>query len=277
MKKLALLRTLSPVLMLTAALVIPWQSHAIIIRHDVASTDYEVRTIDYPAVFFLERQGSRKVCVATVIHKQWAITAAHCTEETMLEETVDLGRRFAVNVAGQVREVDLVIKHPDYDQTSPGDVDLALLRFRNPANLPRPVPLQEQADELGQEVTLLGWGYFGLGTLGRQYDDGRFRRATNRITVASRYLRFVFDDPRQRNSETLPLEGVPGLGDSGGPALIQTETGLRLAGVAVGQIKGADFSEETQGKYGAEAIYERVSSHLDWIEEVVGSEVPFDS
>ena len=195
----------------------------------------------------------------------------------MLEETVDLGRRFAVEVGGQVREVDLVIKHPDYDQNSPDDVDLALLRFRTPSNLPRPVPLQEQSDELGREVTLLGWGYFGLGTMGRQYDDGRLRRATNRITVAARYLRFVFDDPRDSVTETLALEGVPGLGDSGGPALIETATGLRLAGVAVGQIKGADFSEETQGKYGAEAIYERVSAHLDWIEEVVGSKLPFDS
>ncbi len=262
---------------LCTAFALSWQSHGIIIRHDVASTDYEISGTEYPAVFFLERQGSRKICVATVIHQQWALTAAHCTEETMLEETVDQGRRFGVEVGGQVREIDLIIKHPEYDQTSGDDVDLALLRFRDASARPRPVPLQEDLDELGQEVTLVGWGYFGLGTLGRQYDDGRLRRATNRITAAGRYLRLRFDDPRERATDALPLEGVPGLGDSGGPAFIQNGTGPILAGIAVGQIKGRDFSEETQGKYGAVAVYERVSSHLRWIEEVVGSELPFDS
>ncbi|MCG8414362.1 MAG: trypsin-like serine protease [Pseudomonadales bacterium] len=252
-------------------------SHAIIVRHDVLSTDYEISRTDYPAVFFLERQGSRKICVATVIHPQWALTAAHCAEETMLEETVQAGRRFGVMVGGQDREIDAVIKHPLYDQESSSDVDLALLRFRSPSATPRPLPLQQKQNELGAEVTIVGWGYFGLGTLGRQYDDGRMRRATNRITAVQRYLRLVFDDPRDHAAESLPLEGAPSLGDSGGPALIDTELGLHLAGIAVGQIQGADFSEETQGRYGAVAIYERISSHIDWIEEVVGSEVPFDS
>jgi secreted trypsin-like serine protease len=252
-------------------------SHGIIVRHDVASGDYEVRAIDYPSVFFLERQGNRKVCVATVIHPQWALTAAHCAEETLLDDTVAAGRRFAVDVANRNREIDLVIKHPDYDQQSASDIDLALLRFRNPSPSPRPVPLQTSNTELGEIVTLVGWGYFGIGTLGRQYDDGRMRRANNRVTVAERYLRFEFDDPRDRDLESLSLEGVPGLGDSGGPAFIENASGLALAGIAVGQIKGSDFSEETQGKYGAIAIYERVSRHIDWIETVVGSKLPFGS
>jgi len=252
-------------------------SHGIIVRHDVASSDYEVRAIDYPSVFFLERQGSRKVCVATVIHPQWALTAAHCAEETLLGDTVAAGRRFAVDVANRSREIDLVITHPDYDQQSASDIDLALLRFSSPSPSPRPVPLQTSSTELGEVVTLVGWGYFGIGTLGRQYSDGRMRRANNRVTVAERYLRFEFDDPRDREAESLSLEGVPGLGDSGGPAFIENSTGLALAGIAVGQIKGSDFSEETQGKYGAVAIYERVSRHIDWIETVVGSKLPFGS
>ncbi len=252
-------------------------SQAIIVRHDVASSDYEVRSIDYPSVFFLERQGSGKVCVATVIHPQWALTAAHCAEETLLDDTVAAGRRFAVDVANRAREIDLVIKHPEYDQESATDIDLALLRFRNPSPTPTAVPLQTSNSELGEVVTLVGWGYFGIGTLGRQYADGRMRRANNRITVAERYLRFEFDDPRNGDVESLSLEGVPGLGDSGGPAFIENASGLSLAGIAVGEIKGSDFSEETQGKYGAIAIYERVSRHLEWIETVIGSKPPYGS
>ena len=73
-------------------------------------------------------------------------------------------------------------------------------------------------------------------------------------------------------SASLPTEGMLGLGD-GGPAFITTASGSRLAGVAVGQLLNVDYDEETQGRYGAIAIYERVSSHITWIESVInGSE-----
>ena len=45
----------------------------------------------------------------------------------------------------------------------------------------------------------------------------------------------------------------------------------------MGEVEGADFSEETQGKYGAIAIYERLSRHISWIEAVIGSPLPFGS
>ena len=99
------------------------------------------------------------------------------------------------------------------------------MRFQNPANVPRPIPLQMDEDELGAEISLVGWGFFGLGTTGRQYDDGTLRRARNRITLANRHLRIVFDDPRELSGQAVDLEGLPGLGDSGGPALLETETG----------------------------------------------------
>ena len=252
-------------------------SYGIIIRHDTGPARYEVRSSEYPAVFYLERQGSSKLCVATVIHRRWAITAAHCTEQTTLGKTIENGRQFAVQVGNRARLIDRLIIHPQYDENSATDVDLALLRFREASAIPRPIPLQLDESELGEIVSLLGWGFFGLGTTGRQYDDGRLRLAQNRITVASRRLQIEFDDPRDRSTETLELEGTPGLGDSGGPALLSIASGFTLAGVAIGELEGADFSEETQGKYGSVAIYERISQHIFWIETVIGSRVPFDS
>ena len=257
--------------LLIGSLLSFYSSQAIIIRHDMAPNRYSVRPSDFPSVFFLEQQGNRKICVATVIHQQWAITAAHCVQETNLANTLGSGRSFDVEVGGQAREIERVVIHPDYDQSSELDVDLALLRFRESANMPRPIELQSDEDEIGAEISLVGWGFFGLGTTGRQYDDGTLRRARNRITDANRRLRIVFDDPRERPNEVVDLEGLPSLGDSGGPALLETVAGYRLAGVAVGEIEGSDFSEETQGKYGSVAIYERVSQHLDWIETVISN------
>lgn len=268
-----------PVLMIAALLFgLAWStSQAIIIRHDVGSSAYEVAASDYPAVFFLERQGSRKVCAATVIHQRWAITAAHCLQETMLAETLAADRRFGVDVGNRQREIDLAIVHPDFDMTASTDVDLALLRFASASQIPRPLPLYLQDDEIDQVASLLGWGYFGLGTTGRQYDDGRLRLAQNRIAVSDRRLRMVFDDPRQASSDSLALEGSLGLGDSGGPALLTTASGPAVAGVAVGEVRASDYSEETQGRYGAVIVYERISFHLDWIATVIGSPPPFDS
>lgn len=252
-------------------------SSAIIIRHDVGPGRYEVREDSYPSVFFLERQGNRKVCAATVIHRQWALTAAHCVEQTLLGNTLANARDFAVRVAGQDREIDAVIIHPQFDLAGADDVDLALLRFKQPSTLPRVMPIRLQALEVDSIVTLLGWGYFGLGTVGRQYNDGSLRLARNRITDLGRRFRIRFDDPRDSGSAALPLEGMPGLGDSGGPALQDDGNGLFLVGITVGEIETADFSEETQGKYGAVAVYERVAMHIDWIETVIGSAAPFDS
>lgn len=262
------------VLLLCAAIS---NSYAIIIRHDVGPTRYEVRESSYPAVFFLEQQGNRKVCAATVIHQQWALTAAHCVEQTLLGNTLANGRDFAVLVAGQDREIDAVIIHPEFDLENAADVDLALLRFKRASATPRAVPLYLQELEGESIVTLLGWGYFGLGTTGRQYNDGSLRLAMNRVTDVGRRFRIRFDDPRDSVSQALPLEGVPSLGDSGGPALFESENGLFLVGITVGELETDDFSEETQGKYGAVAVYESVAMQLDWIASVIGSPAPFDS
>jgi secreted trypsin-like serine protease len=263
------------VLLLCSSFVSP--SSAIIIRHDVGPARYEVRESSYQSVFFLEQQGNRKVCAATVIHQQWAITAAHCVEQTLLGNTLANGRDFAVIIAGQDREIDAVIIHPDFDLEDAADVDLALLRFKQTSAEPRAMPLHLRKPETDTTVTLLGWGYFGLGTTGRQYNDGNLRLARNRITDVERRFRIRFDDPRDSASQALPLEGMPSLGDSGGPALLENESGLFLVGITVGEIETDDFSEETQGKYGAVAVYESVALQLDWIEAVIGSSAPFDS
>lgn len=264
-----LVRLLAIGLLCLVGFAVVYPSQAIIIRHDRNYASYRARESDFPAIFYLERQGPRKVCVATLIDRRWAITAAHCAAETGLHEALESGADFIVSIAGRQQRIDQLVIHPQYQPGLPTEVDLALLRFERPLDLPSPVSINVDIEESGQVVSLLGWGFFGLGTSGRQYDDGQFRLATNRVEQAGRRLRINFDDPRTPDSGALDLEGMPGLGDSGGPALLLDGDRWLLAGVAVGEIMDETFSEETQGSYGAVAVYERVSRHLQWIRRTI--------
>lgn len=249
-------------------------AHAIVIRHDTGYSRYVASESTFPAVFWLEQRSLRKVCVATLIDAQWALTAAHCVEETDLRAHITRAGEYVVQIAGLMTGIDKVVMHPNYayryEQGHANDeVDLALLRLREPLAMPVPMPLYRAQDELDRVATLLGWGYFGVGTTGIQGDDGRFRMARNRVSEVQGRLRFDFDDPRLLHSRAVDLEGLPGLGDSGGPALLQTAQGWQIAGVAVGEIAPPSAPAGVQGLYGAVGIYERVSGHLDWIESVI--------
>ena len=244
-------------------------SEAIIIRHDVNARRHEVRAAEFPAVFYLEQQGGDRICAATVIHVRWALTAAHCIHETSLSRTLTAGGDFGVRVGGRDRVIDTAVLHPDYAADRTQSTDLALLRFTDTSTAPT-IPLQTDSTEQRQIATLVGWGFSGWGTTGREFSDGRIRVAANRITMAGERLQMRFDDPRLPDSDALPMEGTPGLWDSGGPALLGAPGNYRLAGVAVGELEGERFSEETQGRYGAIAVYERISLHVEWIESVIG-------
>ena len=135
---------------------LPSQASAIITRHDVADSAYQINASDFPAVFFLEKQGSRKVCAATLIHAQWAITAAHCLEQTSLKSTLASEAKFSVKLANESRAIDAFVVHPLYDLTSSTDVDLALLHFEEPLAFPRPILLADGEVAVGQIVRVTG-------------------------------------------------------------------------------------------------------------------------
>ena len=249
-------------------LIFSSNSQGIIIRHDVAPERYLVLESVYPSIFFLERIGDRRICAATLVDAWWAITAAHCIEQVNLNEVLSNGDSYEVIIAGEKNYVDKVVFHPDFYKPAGQDVDLALLRMKHPRKGLNSFAIGTEEVVSGVGVSFLGWGYSGIGTTGRNYTDGELRMATNRITSDSvKRLRIRFDDPRTEASD--PLEGMPSLGDSGGPVLMSGVHGLSLVGIIVGQLKGVNFSEERQGEYGSIAVFERVAPYLQWLERVI--------
>ncbi len=251
-------------------LSLPFSSSlGIIIRHDKSDNDYQVDVTAYPQLFYLHTRFDNKICMATLINSHWAITAAHCADQTPLLDTYRRHGEYQVTIADQAYKVAELVLHPRYDTGNElKNVDLALIRLDRDVHDIVPINLNRNTDEANQVFSLLGWGFTGIGTVGMKNNDGKFRRAQNRAVVADQWLEFVFDDPRQPGNLALGLEGVPGLGDSGGPALLEVGNSLVLAGIALGELEVGE-PPLAQGLYGTTQIYERVSSHLDWIDAVV--------
>ena len=93
-------------------------------------------------------------------------------------------------------------------------------------------------------MTFVGRGDTGTGLTGPTTKDHKLRAATNRVErIDGDMLVFRFDAPTEEG--VTPFEGISGPGDSGGPALIETVEGLRLAGLSVAQ----DSSGHERGTY----------------------------
>jgi hypothetical protein len=239
---------------------------AIVIRHDIPDAAYLGKESDYPALFGIYRtKAGHKECVATVIARSWAVTAAHCAREKKLIDAVRAGGSgYSVQVAGRAAVIDLVVPHPRRGNGRPPDI--ALLHFAFPVDHVAPLPLYRNSDEQGRVVAMPGWGGTGNGKSGLAAEDGLFRVAENLVDRAEEgRLWWKFDAPGP-NSRALTLEGISGPGDSGGPALIKTPSGWAVAGISSAQ----DTMGGPEGLYAVEEVFVRVSEVASWIDEQVG-------
>lgn len=242
---------------------------AIVIRHDVADGRYRVADSYLPALVDLPVEGH-----GVLIADQWVITAAHAL--TWRHEKLT-----SVVINGRSRAVADVILHPGARDPDAfllrGDAaplmafqlqraDIALIRLAEPVRDVRPVRLYRGQGERGEIVEIIGRGASGDGVAGQPGDAphrGPLRRAQNRIASADgAWLTYVFD----QGLGALPLEGMLGNGDSGGPVLIRQGREWRLAGLASWQWWDGDLADFQGGVYGRTSYHVRISHFADWID-----------
>jgi hypothetical protein len=220
---------------------------AIIARHDADDERLLAEARPYTAVAPIGRQGQ-----CTLIAPRWALTAAHVAASLPTGQTrLRFGDRDYL--------VERVVIHPQ-GHAQPGrppEVDLALLRLDRDVEGVAPLPLYRAADEQGKTILVVGAGDVGDGRAAPKAGDGHRRAGRNIVDDAGpKRLFFRFDAP----PEGVELEAVSGPGDSGGPALIQSESAASVAGVSSGSAEGQP------GRYGVVEVYTRVSSYADWID-----------
>ena len=233
-------------------------SGAIVIRHDRSDAAYVAAGERYASVLGHLEERAESVLVAP----RWVLTVAHNVQSS--------GPFDAPYVLfGEERyEVEKVIVHPEWEGGWPDltrSHDLALLKLASPVEDAEPVALYPFTDELGKIVTVAGRGKTGTGLTGAVGEKGTVvRGATQEVEGASdTVLLTVFDDPERDATE---LEGQGGPGDSGGPAFLDLDGRLYLAGVgSFGTGRGA---------YGTVDGWIRVSAFRLWIEDVISTDPP---
>ncbi len=266
-------------LSLTLLLAVSSTGSAVVIRHDVDDAKYRIPASEFPALVDMPGEGH-----GVLIAPQWIITAAHTIPGHLELE------RVAIN--GVSRDVERVVMHSGYktlpqeliDQaTASGEAmlivvflsasdDIALVKLTQPVTDVAPVAIYKGTDEAGRIVKIVGKGATGTGAAGHDPSGPNrteLRRAFNKITSAyDRWFCYVFDEPLS----ALPLEGVLGNGDSGGPVLIQVEDQWSLAGLASWKVVHGNVVTARPGRYGQTGCNVRLSHYIQWIENVISEQ-----
>lgn len=258
-------------------LAIASTASAIVIRSDVDDEKYRIPASAFPALADMPGEGH-----GVLIAQQWIVTAAHAAPVQGMDAEVTIG--------GVAHSVERVITHPGYtrlpdalvrEALASGDLskvhaflassdDIALIKLASPVKDVVPVTLYRGSCEIGRTVELIGKGSMGNGIDGEIPHARRttLRHAFNAVTGAdSRYLRYRFDQA----PSALPLEGISGSGDSGGPVIIEDEGLMQLAGLGSWNIYAPDHGLQP-GHYGQIVFNVRISSYVEWIESVMSAQ-----
>lgn len=267
-------------LIVALLLLAPTTADAIVIRGDVPDTKYRVAASAFPALADLPYEGQ-----GVLIAPRWVVTAAHA-----ITWQTDMGMRIKeVTIQGIPREVERVIVYPGY-KSIPNEIiatalktgnaaeamkfhmaadDIALLKLAAPVRDVTPAQLYAGAVHVGGVVEIIGKGATGTGLTG--FGSGAshrtaLRRAFTRLSsVQDRWLAYTFEKP----PSALPLEGMAGSGDSGGPVLVNVNGQWQVAGLASFKFVDGDARAFHDGLYGTTTYNVRISHYRAWIDSTM--------
>lgn len=207
-------------------------------------------TSDYEAVGVVNNG-----CTGTLIAPDIVLTAAHCVEADGGGYIGDTEGTFETN--GTVYRTTKITVHPNYNPNDFGaGYDISIMKLERAAEGVVPHDINRMAPAVGQTLTLVGFGETGTSTSGSNGDFGNKTVGQTDIdAVTETHIAWNFDSHDESN--TAP-------GDSGGPAFLEVNGKLVVAGIT----SGGDGDPHSLGDYSFDT---RVDTLASWIDQVAGT------
>ena len=228
---------------------------ASVIRHDVSAEQYAQLANQYSSVGTVWsgnlESGVGEFGSGTLIAPNWVLTAAHVVEGDTT--------RFVLR--NQTYDANEVVLHPEWDGRVFNGNDMALVRLNRPVSGIKPADYSTQLEPIGQVATFAGYGQSGDGLSGRVGETGNLNAGQNTLDAVGSDFWLLLDESlmmadfdyayplditqsgnnalgqtqiptalsgsthinRMGSPDPLPLEALPGGGDSGGGVFVEQD------------------------------------------------------
>lgn len=224
----------------------------------------------YPWVVSLQSKDGQHFCGASLIDKQWVLTAAHCVEEESAAGIQVVVADYDTNKAdaGEVKtNVEAIYIHQQYGD----DNDIAVLKLSTAVDKALVTAASNtftNALAAKAPLTVIGWG--NTSTTGEDFPEILQQVQVPLFDHAS--CTTAYADIEQTVTSNMICAGLAAggkdscQGDSGGPLVIESAGSWVQVGVV-------SFGEGcAQANF--PGVYTRVGNYVDWISKVKKGEIP---
>ncbi|MGP4014877.1 S1 family peptidase [Saccharopolyspora sp. 5N708] len=225
-------------------------------------------TQTYSFMASMQSSDGEHHCGASLIDKQWLVTAAHCVDG---KKPSDIQYRIGSTdrtSGGELVKPDKFIAHPKSKQKQAGEdvstgYDIAMVHLSEPVQA-EPIKIAATSPKPDTALELLGWGQTcGTKDCGDppQTLQELDTKAVDPANCTSSEV--AFDSARELCIDNQDGKVNACYGDSGGPAVVREDSGFALVGAT-----SRGLAEKCSDKPG---IYSNLVAHTDWINETMSS------